>query len=146
MLQGTERLGTLQLEPQAPGEPLRLSYGPVPGLLARREVVEKHHGEVGDKAKEREWVFKERLEVDSTLSSPVEVEVMDRTVATGTDSVKVDQVENTTLGWETAKPGIRSWVLHLEPGGKAEVLQQTRIRGPLVGHLVNVGELALEGN
>lgn len=146
MLQGTERLGTLQLEPQAPGEPLRLSYGPVPGLVARREMIEQHQGEVGDKAKEREWVFKERLEVGSTLAFPVEVEVMDRTIATGTGSVKVDQVENTTPGWETDKPGIRSWVLHLGAGGKAEVVQQTRIRGPLVGRLVNVGELALEGN
>ncbi|BDU74169.1 hypothetical protein METEAL_33430 [Mesoterricola silvestris] len=146
MLQGTERLGTLQLEPQAPGEPLRLSYGPVPGLVARFEKVEQHHGEVGDKTKEREWVFKERLEVGSTLGFPVEVEVMDRTIAAGTGSVKVDQAENTTPGWEAVRPGIRSWVLHLEAGGKAEVIQQTRIRGPLVGRLVNVGELALEGN
>jgi hypothetical protein len=146
MLQGTERLGTLQLEPQAPGEPLRLSYGPVPGLIAKREMIEQHHGELGDKTKEREWVFKERLEVSSTLGSPVEVEILDRAITTGTDSVKVDQVENTTPGWETVRPGIRSWVLHLEAGTKAEVIQQTRIRGPLVGRLVNVGELALEGN
>lgn len=146
MLQGTERLGTLQLEPQAPGEPLRLSYGPVPGLIARREMVERHHGEVGDKARDREWVFRERLEVTSTLGSPVDVEVMDRTVATGTASVKVDQAENTTPGWEMVRPGIRSWVLRLEAGGKAEVLLQTRIHGPLVGRLVHVGDLALEGN
>jgi hypothetical protein len=146
MLQGSERLGTLNLEPQAPGEPLGLSYGPVPGLVAHRALVEQHHGEVGDRTREREWVFKERLDVASTLTFPVEVEVVDRTIAAGTDSVKVDQTGNTTPGWKSARPGIRSWVLHLDPGGPADVVQQTRIRGPLVGRLVNVDGLALEGN
>jgi len=146
MLQGTERVGTLQMEVPGPGEPLRLSYGPVPGLTARREVLERNHSEIGDKTKERQWVFKESFEVESTFSTPVEVEVQDRTVTSGTDSVKVDQVSGTTPGWETIHTGIRRWILQLPPGGKATVLQKTRIQGPLVGHLVNVGDLSLEGN
>lgn len=146
LLQGTERLGTLKLEVPLPGEPLRLSFGPVPGLTARREALEKSRSEVGDKAKEREWVFKERLAVESTLPNAVEVELQDRTIAAGTDSVKVDQTTGSTPGGDLVRAGLRSWLLRLEADGKAAVLVQTRIRGPLVGHLVNLGDLSLEGN
>lgn len=146
MLQGTERLGTLKLEAPAPGEPLRLSYGPVPGLLARKEVLERNRTEVGEKTKEREWVVRERLIVESSLPNPVEVEVQDRIVISGTDSVKVDQDTGTTPGWDLSRNGLRSWVIRLGAAGKASVVQQTRIRGPLVGRLVNLGDLGLENN
>jgi len=146
MLQGTERLGTLKLEAPAAGEPLRLSYGPVPGLLARKEVLEKNRTEVGEKTKEREWVVRERLSVESSLPNPVEVEVQDRIVISGTDSVKVDQDTGTTPGWDLSRNGLRSWMIRLGAAGKASVVQQTRIRGPLVGRLVNLGDLGLENN
>jgi hypothetical protein len=144
LLQGTERLGTFVMEGPPPGEPLRLNFGPVPGLRASWQILERRHGEVGDKTREREWVIRERLAVESALSAPADVEVMDRTAASGTGSVKVDQVEGTTPGWRDLRPGLRSWMLHLAPGGRGEVAQQTRIQGPLVGRLTGLGALALE--
>jgi hypothetical protein len=146
LLQGSERLGTLDLKVPAPGEPLHLSFGAVPGLSSRHEVIERSHAEIGDKNKEREWLTRERFELENTLTSTVEVEVQDREISSGTDSVKVDQTTGTTSGWSSSRPGLRSWTLQLEPSTKAALELRTRIRGPLVGRLVNLGDLVLEGN
>lgn len=146
LMQGHERLGTLILEPPAPGEPLRLSFGAVPGLTATRIVVGKGFREVGDKAKEREWTFQERLNVASTLPTPSVVEILDRQVASATESVRVEDLEGTTPDWTEPQPGLRSWTLTVGPNTQGEVNLRTRIQGPLVGRLLNVGDLVLEGN
>lgn len=145
LLQGQERLGTLTLEAPAAGEPLRLSFGGVPGLSAYRMAGPKGFREVGDKTKEREWTFQERLVVSSTLDTPAEVEVLDRRVASLTESIAVNDTEDTTPGWEEPQPGLRSWRLTLAPRAQASLQLGLKIRGPLVGRLLNTGDLSMEG-
>ena len=154
LLHGTERLGTLLLERPMPGDPLHLSFGAVPGLIARRELFKRSHGEAyspvkgnaPSKTKEREWAQSERLIVESTLPSEVVVEVQDRIVSSGTDSIRVDQDTDTTVGWNLVRPGIRRWSLHLKPNSSETIDIHTRIDAPLIGHIANAGELQLEDN
>ena len=146
LMQGRERLGTLLLDPPLAGEPLRLSFGAVPGLIASRILASRGFKEVGDKAKEREWTFQERLVVSNTLPAEAVVEILDRQVASATESIVVDAEEGTTPGWQEPQPGLRSWTLKVAPNTQADVHLRTRIRGPLVGRLLNAGDLVLEGN
>lgn len=146
LMQGRERLGTLALEPPAPGEALRLSFGAVPGLSAARIVTHRAFKEVGEKAKEREWTFLERLQIMSTLPTPSVVEVLDRQVSSATESIQVDTEEGTAPASEETQPGLRSWTLTIAPNSLDGVQLRTRIRGPLVGRLLNAGDLVLEGN
>lgn len=146
LMQGNERLGTLSLEVPSPGESLRLCFGPVPGLQARFQLMQKGHGETGGKTSQREWSRMERLWVESTLPTTVEVDLQDRTISASTDSVKTVQMSEPPSNPSSTRPGQQSWTLRLEGGSRAEVLLKTHIQGPLVGRLTDTGDLFLEEN
>lgn len=146
LLQGQERLGALSLELPAPGEPLRLSFGSIPGVSAWIQRTHTGFQEVGEKAREREWTLQERVVVTNTLGVPAEVEVQDRRVMSATESITVDDTAGTTPGWREVQPGLRTWTLKVEPGQQGQLQLHTRIRGPLVGRILHQGDLKLEGN
>ncbi len=146
LMQGQERLGSLSLEPPAPGEPLRLSFGAVPGLSASRQVVSNGFKEVGEKAKEREWTLQERLVISNTLSTRAEVEVQDRRITSGTESITVTEDGEANPEAAETPTGLRAWQLKVEPGTQGFLHLRTRIRGPLVGRITQLGDLKLEGN
>lgn len=144
LMQGNERLGTWTLEAPPPGEALRLCFGAVPGLQARYHLVENSMHEGKDKAGFRIWSLRERFQVESTLETPIEVEVQDRRIHSGTDSVQVEQESTPSIPRLPTQTDLQGWTLHLEPRGKAEFTLKTRIQGPLVGRITQTGDLNLE--
>ncbi len=146
LLVGSQRLGSQSLDAPPAGEAMLLSFGPAPGLSARLRMVERKKDLVGTFTKERQWSFKERLEVGNGTDAAVEIDVQDRAIRSSTETVKVTLGEGTTQGWKEPKPGLRSWSLTVPPRDFHAVELSTLVRAPLEGHLTNLGDLHLEGN
>jgi hypothetical protein len=144
LLQGAERLGTLDLESPPPGQPLRISFGGIQGIRGSYRRVSQGLKEAGEKTKDREWTVKERLLITNALTRSAEVEVQDRAVTSSSGSVLVDSCNGTTPGSTELRSGVRSWVITVDAGRTEVIDLTTLIRGPLVGKLANFGDLSLE--
>ncbi len=146
LLVGSQRLGSQSLAMPRPGEPLRLSFGVVPGLSAKLRTLDSRRGEAGTFHKEKEWVFQERLELGNDTEQALEIEVQDRVVQSSTEAVKVSLGPATTPGARDLRPGLRGWVLPVPAKASRFVDVETIVRAPLTGRVTNVGDLRLEGN
>jgi uncharacterized protein (TIGR02231 family) len=135
---GAQRLGQSPLAQPAAGQPYQLGFGPYRGLRVTFRRVDHKQETVGAFSKERQWTLRDRLEIASEISAPVDVEVQDRALKSTLESVKITDLPDTTPGARETVPGVRTWTVHLDPNQTAGITVATQVRAPKDGILTGL--------
>jgi len=135
---GAQRLGQSPLGQPAAGQPYQLGFGPYRGLRVTFRRVDHKQETVGTFSKERQWTLRDRMEIASEISAPVDIEVQDRALKSTLETVKITDLPDNTAGAKEAVPGVRTWTMHLEPGQTAGITVATQVRAPLNGILTGL--------
>ena len=135
---GTQRLGQSPLAQPAAGQPYQLGFGPYRGLRVSFRRVDHKLETVGAFSKERQWALRDRMELTSEISSPVDIEVQDRILKSTVETVKITDLPDTTPGAKESTPGVRMWIVHLDPGQTTGITVATQVRAPLSGILTGL--------
>ncbi len=130
---GAQRLGEAPLQLPAAGQPFTLGFGPYKGLRVSFRKVDHKQETVGTFGKERQWTLRDELKLSSDGAEPLDVEVQDRALKPTDDKVKVATLPDTTPGSTEKVPGVRTWMVHVEPKSSAAVTVATQVRGPMEG-------------
>lgn len=136
---GGQRLGQAPLSAPPAGQPYQLGFGPYRGLRVTFRAVDHKQETVGAFSKEHQWTLRDRLELTSEITDPVEVEVQDRRLKSAIASVKVTDLPDTTPGAKETVPGVWTWTVRVEPGQTAGVTVAEQVRGPLDGFITGLG-------
>jgi uncharacterized protein (TIGR02231 family) len=137
---GAQRLGQSPLAQPEAGQPYQLGFGPYRGLRVTFRRVDHKQETVGTFSKERQWTLRDRMEIASDITSPVDIEVQDRALKPMMESVKITDLPDTTPGAKETLPGVRTWIIHLETGQTAGITVATQVRAPLNGILTGLDE------
>ena len=135
---GAQRLGQSPLAQPAAGQPYQLGFGPYRGLRVTFRRVDHKQETVGTFSKERQWTLRDRMEVASEISAPVDIEVQDRALKSTIESVKITDLPDTTPGGKETVPGVHTWTVHLEAGQTAGITVATQVRAPKDGILTGL--------
>ena len=135
---GTQRLGQSPLAQPAAGQPYQLGFGPYRGLRVTFRRVDHKQETVGAFSKDRQWTLRDRLEIASEITTPVDIEVQDRALKSTIESVKITDLPDTTPGAKETVPGVRTWTVHLDPGQTAGITVASQVRAPRDGILTGL--------
>lgn len=137
---GAQRLGQSPLMQPTAGQPYQLGFGPYQGLRVTFRRVDHKQETVGAFSKDRQWTLRDRLEIASEITAPVDIEVQDRVLKSTIETVKITDLPDTTPGAKETLPGVRTWTIHLEPGQTTGITVATQVRGPLNGILTGLDD------
>lgn len=135
---GTQRLGEAPLALPAAGQPFALGFGPYKALRVTFRRVDRKEEEVGTFTKERQWILRDRIELTNDAAEPLEVEVQDRILKAGNDSVKVALLPDFAPGWTEPLPGVRSWKLSVGPKESRSLELPCTLRAPREGLVIGL--------
>lgn len=137
---GSQRLGEAPLALPTAGQPFALGFGPYKALRVTFRRVDRMEEEIGTFTKERQWTLRDRIELTNDAAEPLEVEVQDRILKAGNDSVKVSLLPDFAPGWAETLPGVRSWKLTLGPKESRSLELPCTLRAPREGLVVGLEE------
>ncbi len=130
---GNQRLGEAPLAVPAAGQPFALGFGPYKSMRVAFQKVDRKQEAVGTFTKERQWTLRERIELANDGTEPIEIEVQDRILKSGSDQVKITLLGDFTPGWTEPLPGVRSWRLKLGAKERKQLELPLTVRAPKEG-------------
>jgi len=130
---GNQRLGEAPLALPVAGQPFALGFGPYKSMRVAFQKIDRKQEEVGTFTKERQWTVRERIELVNDGTEPLEVEVQDRILKSGSDQVKISLLGDFAPGWTEPLPGVRSWKLKLGAKERRQLELPLTVRAPKDG-------------
>ncbi len=135
---GNQRLGEAPLAVPAAGQPFALGFGPYKSMRVAFQKVDRKQEAVGTFTKDRQWTLRERIELANDGTEPIEIEVQDRILKSGSDQVKITLLGDFTPGWTEPLPGVRSWRLKLGAKECKQLELPLTVRAPKEGVLLGL--------
>lgn len=135
---GNQRLGEAPLAVPAAGQPFALGFGPYKSMRVAFQKVDRRQEAVGTFTKDRQWTLRERIELANDGTEPIEIEVQDRILKSGSDQVKITLLGDFTPGWTEPLPGVRSWRLKLGAKERKQLELPLTVRAPKEGVLLGL--------
>ena len=132
---GNQRLGEAPLAVPAAGQPFAQGFGPYKSMRVAFQKLDRKQEAVGTFTKERQWTLRERIELANDGTEPIEIEVQDRILKSGSDQVKITLLGDFTPGWTEPLPGVRSWRLKLGAKESRQLELPLMVRAPKEGVL-----------
>ncbi len=130
---GDEFVGRAQLPLVPAGGEVKLAFGADDRIKVERQVVERRHETSGLFTKDDVIRYRVRTTVKNLWSKPVTVRLMDLVPVSREEEVKVAILDGTTAPTEPddpMKPGVKAWVLSLEPQKEKVVELRYEVRFP----------------
>jgi len=140
---GNQRLGEAPLAVPTAGQPFALGFGPYKSVRVSFRRVDQKQEQVGTFTKERQWVLKERIELDNDGAETLDVEVQDRILKSTAEQVKITLLPEFSPDWKEPLPGVRSWTFKAEPKSHKVLELPLSIRAPKDGVLTGLDDLDL---
>jgi len=118
---GDELTGKTHLPTIAPGDEIKLAFGPDDRVKVERKIIERKHETTGVFSKEELYRYRIRTTVKNLYPTPVTATILDQIPVSRDETIKVTILDGSTKPTEPEdpmKPGVRSYTFTLQP--KAE--------------------------
>ena len=130
---GDEFVGRAQVALTPPGGEVKLAFGADDRVKVERQVVERRHETSGLFTKDDVIRYRVRTTVKNLWSKPVTVRLLDLVPMSREEDVKVVVLDGSTPPTEPddpMKPGVKAWVLALDPQKEKVVELRYEVRFP----------------
>lgn len=130
---GDEFVGRAQVPLTPPGGEVKLAFGADDRVKVERQVVERRHETAGLFTKDDVIRYRVRTTVKNLWSRPVTVRLLDLVPVSREEDVKVVVLDGSTPPTEPEdpmKPGVKAWVLALDPQKEKVVELRYEVRFP----------------
>jgi uncharacterized protein (TIGR02231 family) len=130
---GDEFVGRAALPATPPGGELRLAFGADERIKVERRVVERRHETSGLLSKDDVYRYRVRVSVKNLTSAPAPVRLLDLVPVSRDEEIRVKVLDGSTPPTEPEdpmKPGVRTWVLPLQPKEEKVVELRYEVRFP----------------
>ncbi len=141
VFRGGDRLGELTLQALSPGQPVRFSFGPLPGVQVQRQILEARTESVGAFGQDRAWLLKQRFAGSNERDESLEIEIQEPGLRANSKQLKIELLLESAIAKED-KRGVKTWTLKLPAHRNASVEESLRVRAP---HTGTIPELSLLG-
>jgi uncharacterized protein (TIGR02231 family) len=128
-----EFVGRAQVALTPPGGEVKLAFGADDRVKVERQVVERRHETSGLFTKDDVIRYRVRTTVKNLWSKPVTVRLLDLVPVSREEDVKVVVLDGSTPPTEPddpMKPGVKAWVLALDPQKEKVVELRYEVRFP----------------
>ncbi|MFZ5862814.1 MAG: mucoidy inhibitor MuiA family protein [Nitrospirota bacterium] len=118
---GDELTGKTSLPLTAPGDEIKLAFGPDDRVKIERKIIERKHETTGVFSKEDLYRYRIRTTVKNLYPTPVTVTILDQVPVSRDETIKVSILDKSTSPTDPedpTKPGVRRYTYTLQP--KAE--------------------------
>ncbi len=115
---GDEFTGKTYIQTIAPGDEIKLAFGPDDRVKVERKIIERKHETTGVFSKEELYRYRIRTTVKNLYPTPVTATILDQVPVSRDETIKVSILEGSTKPTEPedpTKPGVRSYTLTLQP-------------------------------
>jgi uncharacterized protein (TIGR02231 family) len=138
---GDELTGKTSLPLTAPGDEIKLAFGPDDRVKVERKVIERKHETTGLFSKEDVYRYRIRTMVKNLYPTPVTVTILDQVPVSRDETIKVtilDKSTSPTDPEDPTKPGVRRYTYTLQPKADQVIELGYEVRfpkGQLIGGL-----------
>jgi uncharacterized protein (TIGR02231 family) len=118
---GDELTGKTSLPLTAPGDDIKLAFGPDDRVKVERKIIERKHETTGLFSKEEIYRYRIRTTVKNLYPTPVTATILDQVPVSRDETIRVtilDKSTSPTDPEDPTKPGVRRYTYTLQP--KAE--------------------------
>jgi len=130
---GEEFVGRAALPATPPGGELKLAFGADERIKVERKVVERRHETSGLLSKDDVYRYRVRVAVKNLTPAPAAVRLLDLVPVSRDEEIRVKVLDGSTPPTEPEdpmKPGVRAWVLPLQPREERVVELRYEVRFP----------------
>jgi uncharacterized protein (TIGR02231 family) len=130
---GEEFVGRASLPSTAPGGDLKLAFGADERIRIERKVVERRHETSGLLSKDDVYRYRVRVAAKNLASAKAALRLLDLVPVSRDEEIQVKVLEGSTPPTEPEdpmKPGVRAWVLPLQPREEKVVELRYEVRFP----------------
>jgi uncharacterized protein (TIGR02231 family) len=130
---GEEFVGRAALPATPPGGELKLAFGADERIKVERKVVERRHETSGLLSKDDVYRYRVRVSVKNLTSAAAPVRLLDLVPVSRDEEIQVKVLDGSTPPTEAEdpmKPGVRAWVLPLQPKEEKVVELRYEVRFP----------------
>jgi uncharacterized protein (TIGR02231 family) len=130
---GDELTGKTSLPLTAPGDEIKLAFGPDDRVKVERKIIERKHETTGVFSKENLYRYRIRTTVKNLYPTPVTVTILDQIPVSRDETIKVtvlDKSTNPTDPEDPTKPGVRRYTYTLQPKAERVIELGYEVRFP----------------
>jgi len=125
-------LGSIDLEEKAPGDPLRIPFGPDDRIRVERTRLPLRASSSGIFSRQQEVEYEIRTRIANRTREVRRIVLEDRMPISADSRLQVTMGAATTPGWRTneQRPGIVEWPLEIDAGSTREIVLVYTLRFP----------------
>jgi uncharacterized protein (TIGR02231 family) len=130
---GDELTGKTSLPLTAPGDDIKLAFGPDDRVKVERKIIERKHETTGVFSKEDLYRYRIRTTVKNLYPTPVTVTILDQVPVSRDETIKVTILDKSTSPTEPedpTKPGVRRYTYTLQPKAEQVIELGYEVRFP----------------
>jgi uncharacterized protein (TIGR02231 family) len=130
---GDELTGKTSLPLTAPGDDIKLAFGPDDRVKVERKIIERKHETTGVFSKEDLYRYRIRTTVKNLYPTPVTVTILDQVPVTRDETIKVTILDGSTKPTDPedpTKPGVRRYTYTLQPKAEQVIELGYEVRFP----------------
>ena len=130
---GDELTGKTSLPLTAPGDDIKLAFGPDDRVKVERKIIERKHETTGVFSKEDLYRYRIRTTVKNLYPAPVTVTILDQVPVTRDETIKVTILDGSTKPTDPedpTKPGVRRYTYTLQPKAEQVIELGYEVRFP----------------